>query len=76
MEQDKNPFRNNQEYEAICETEEVLIIRKFEIFRVLNSKNKLDLNTHLLVIEQSVKAKNPHLTIEIVKSELINIFSF
>ena len=46
------------------------------IFRVPNSKNKLDLKTHHLVIEQSVKAKNPHLTIGIVKSELKNIVSF
>ena len=46
------------------------------MFKVPYFENKLDLNTHHLVIEQLVKAKNPHLTIEIVKSELINIFSF
>ena len=46
------------------------------IFRVPNSKNKLDLKTHHLVIEQSVKAKNPHLTIEKVKFDMKNIFFF
>ena len=46
------------------------------IFRVPNSKNKLDLKIHYLVIEQSVKAKNPHSTIEIVKFEQKNISSF
>ena len=46
------------------------------IFKGPNSKDKLNLKTHRLLIEQSVKAKNPHLTIGIVKSELKNIVSF